>query len=321
MFLTASEASSTLFFVQMELQLRTHWLVWKVLSQKCPNSGIIIVTEKEPVLKEDHINIMEANSKEDRIFLSRIEELAEACRNQYRVTQTEFLDLRQQSLARQQMKYVDSGIRWGIYGGYEEAERVIMVYLPDYITETGPVEYFEAEPEENPLTVLRLIKKKGTPPLSHRDYLGALMGLGIRREVTGDILVREDGADVIVLRSMAEYIATHLSQAGHSELTVEETGIDRLIVPQSDAKEKHVSVASLRLDSVLGAAFGLSRSKAMEAVRSGIVFVNGQEIVKPDRAVEEGDKIVLRHRGRVRVQEVGGKTGKGRTHVTLLTYR
>ena len=290
-------------------------------SPKCPDPALISVSRRRTGIEGRQYIFMEANNKEDRMFLSRIEELADACRNQYRITQTEFLDLRRQSLAGQRMKNAGGGIRWGVYGGYEEAERVIMVFLPDYITETGPAEYFAAEPEENPLTVLRLKKKKGTPPLSHRDYLGALMGLGIRREVTGDILVREDGADVIVLRSMAEYIAAHLSQAGHSELTVEEMGIDSLIVPQSDAKERHVSVASLRLDSVLGAAFGLSRSKAMEAVRSGIVFVNGQEIVKPDRAVEEGDKIVLRHRGRVRIQEVGGKTGKGRTHVTLLTYR
>ena len=258
--------------------------------------------------------------KEDRILLSRTEELAEMCECQYRMTHTEFLDLRQRSLVQQRMR--DNGVRnWGFYGGYEDAEREIAVFLPEYVTESGPAVYFTVQPEEDPLTVLRLTKKKGAPALSHRDYLGAMMGLGIRREVTGDILVREDGADVLVLRSMAEYVASHLSQAGRSTLSVEEISVSELIIPETAAKEKQVSVASLRLDSILGAGFGLSRARAQEAVRSGIVFVNGMETLKPERPLEEGDKVVLRHRGRIRIQSVGGKTGKGRTHVTLLTYR
>ena len=262
---------------------------------------------------------MEYNEKEDRILLSRTEELAASCRQRYMITSSEFLDLRQRSLVQNQMTRAGER-KAGFYGGYEDAERVVAVYLPDYMEGT-PAEHFAEDPEDDPLAVLRLKKKKGAPALSHRDYLGALMGLGIRREVTGDILVREDGADLIVLRSMAEYIGANLMQAGRSGLSAEEVPVRELIIPASDAKEKHVSVASLRLDSVLGAAFGLSRAKALETVRSGIVFVNGLEVQKPDYTVEEGDKIVLRHKGRVVLRSVGGKTGKGRTHLTLLTYR
>ena len=121
--------------------------------------------------------------------------------------------------------------------------------------------------------------------------------------------------------SMAEYIRTNMSQAGRSGLSVEEVPVRELIRPASDARERKVSVASLRLDSVVGAAFGLSRSKALEAVRSGIVFVNGLETLKPDYPLQEGDKVVMRHRGRTILKEVGGKTGKGRTHITLQIYR
>ena len=263
---------------------------------------------------------MDEQRKQDRILLSRIEELADSCRNQYMITHSEFLDLRQRSLAQKKMAS-EGGLKCGFYGGFEEAERVIAVFLPDYVPEETAGEHFAAEEEDNPLTVLRMTKKKGTPALSHRDYLGALMGLGIRREVTGDILVRDDGADVIVLRSMAEYIRTNMSQAGRSGLSVEEVPVRELIRPASDARERKVSVASLRLDSVVGAAFGLSRSKALEAVRSGIVFVNGLETLKPDYPLQEGDKVVMRHRGRTILKEVGGKTGKGRTHITLQIYR
>ena len=263
---------------------------------------------------------MERHGKDDRLLLSRTEELAAVCSDQYRITHSEFLDLRQQSLVQKQMMYSTVPAR-GFYGGYDDAERKIAVFLPEYIEEQDPAEFFTDEPEENPLVVLRMIKKKGAPSLSHRDYLGALMSLGIRREVTGDILVREDGADVIVLRSMAKYIETSLSHAGRSSLTVTEIPVRELIVPETDAGEKNVSVASLRLDNVIGAAFGLPRTKSLQAVRSGIVFVNGLEIIKPDYTVGEGDKIVLRHRGRVVIRSVGGKTGKGRTHITLQIFK
>ncbi len=263
---------------------------------------------------------MDDQRKQDRILLARIEELADACRDKYMMTHSEFLDLRQRSLV-QGLLARRGGLRVDFYGGFDEAERVIAVFLPEYVMEDTAAEHFAAEEEENPLAVLRMAKKKGAPALSHRDYLGALMGLGIRREVTGDILVREDGADVIVLRSMADYIRTNLSQAGRSGLSVEEAPVRELIRPDSDAREKKASVASLRLDSVVGAAFGLSRSKALEAVRSGIVFVNGLEIQKPGHMLEEGDKVVMRHKGRAIVKEVGGKTGRGRIHVTLLIYR
>ena len=233
---------------------------------------------------------------------------------------SEFLDLRQQSLVQSRIMRTNA-VCGGFYGGYADAERMIAVFLPDYIGESTPLGHFSAEPEDSPLTVLRLTKKKGAPALTHRDYLGSLMALGIRREVTGDILVRENGADVIVLRSMAEFIENNLSQAGRSSLTVKQVPVGEMIVPDPDIKERNVSVASLRLDTVISAAFGISRGKSMEAVKSGIVFVNGLEIMKPDSILDEGDTIVLRHKGRVIIRSVGGRTGKGRIHITLRIFR
>lgn len=263
---------------------------------------------------------MDNTKKDDKILIARADELADACEDRYMITHTEFLDLRQRSLVQSRLSR-RGGIKYGFYGGFEDAERVIAVFMPDYIIEDSPAEHFLAEPDDDPLTVLRLTKKKGSPALSHRDYLGALMGLGIRREVTGDILVRDDGADVIALRSIADYIENNMFQAGRSSLDVEEVPVSGLIVPESKARERHASVASMRLDSVTGAAFGLSRAKAADAVRGGIVFVSGLEITKPDHIIKEGDKIVLRHKGRVIVKSIDGSSSKGRTHVTLMVYR
>lgn len=92
--------------------------------------------------------------------------------------------------------------------------------------------------------------------LTHRDYLGSLMGLGIKRESTGDILVRKDGADIIVLKEMASFIMMNMDKAGRARLQFEEVPVSELIVPEFHRIEVTESVSSLRLDNVLSAAFG-----------------------------------------------------------------
>lgn len=260
------------------------------------------------------------NNKEDKILLSQIEDRIRQCEERYMTTHTHFLDLRERSLAEQAVRF-RAGLRYDFYGGYEEAERVIAVFLPEYAADGTAAEYFAEDPEADPLTVIRMELRKGSPALSHRDYLGALMGLGIRREMTGDILVRKDGADVIVLREIAEYILTHMAKAGRANLSVRETSIRDLEVPEQRREERFASVSSLRTDSILSAAFGLSRSGAAEAVRAGLVFVNGVEVSKPDRLLEPGDKLVLRHKGKTVLKSADGRTAKGRIRITLIRYR
>lgn len=260
------------------------------------------------------------NSKEDEILLSRMEDRIRQCEGRYMFTHTGFLDLRQRSLTEQALRY-RAGLNYSFYGGYEEAERVIAVFIPEYAAGEDAAACFAGSPDDNPLTAVRMDLRKGSPALSHRDYLGALMGLGIRRETTGDILVREDGADVIVMKEIAEFIIMNMTKAGRANLSVREISIEDLRVPELRREERFASVSSLRVDSVLSAAFGLSRAKAAEAVRAGMVFVNGVEVTKPDRMMEAGDKLVLRHRGKTVLQSVDGSTAKGRIRITLLRYR
>ena len=256
--------------------------------------------------------------KEDRILLAGIEERIRRAEEWYTMTNSRFLDLRQRSLAEIRSRSSGSGITYGFYGGYEDAERVIEVFFPQGMMRAdSPQEHFRLVPEENPLTVIRAELKKGTPPLSHRDYLGALMGLGIRREMTGDIIVRDDGADIIVLREAAEFLLLHYVKAGRADLTLSEVPVEELRGIQSDAEEITASVASLRLDNVLSAAFHIPRSRAAEAVNSGIVYVGGICEKKADRQVKEGEKIVLRGKGRARLLSAGEKNSKGRMKITL----
>ena len=120
-------------------------------------------------------------------------------------------------------------------GGYEDAERRICIFCP---------KEFWDEPE--PLKVLRISVPKGSPALSHRDYLGSLLGLGIERSVVGDILVREDGADAVVLSDMADYLAQNLTSVGRAAASCSVLDISELITGQQRTEDLRDTVASLQ---------------------------------------------------------------------------
>ena len=153
--------------------------------------------------------------EEDDLLLAGIEDKIDQCERYAMLTHSAFLDLRQGALARAYC-VKRRGLQVCFYGGYGEAERVIAAFFPDYLslpTEKGRLSWLAENEEDNPLTVLR-VKKDPFHTLTHRDYLGALMGLGIKREMVGDLLVTENGCDIILLKSVAPYLKDNLTQAG-----------------------------------------------------------------------------------------------------------
>lgn len=258
---------------------------------------------------------------EDQLIIGDTADKIAQCRDNYMPTNSNFLDMHQQSVALAQVKKEKperDGVRVIFSGGYEGAERVVMFCLPDYME-------IEAALDDT-LAVVRATHSAGSSasrsgrPLSHGDYLGALIGLGIKREMTGDILVRDDGADIILLKSIAEFVEQNFVKAGKSYLHAEVRPLSDLLIPKADAEEGHTTVASLRLDAIVSSAFRLSRTRAAEAIKGGLVFVNHSEVLKVDAPVEEGDEINLRHKGKIRVTEVGGETRKGRISVNYLRF-
>lgn len=258
--------------------------------------------------------------KEDRLLLAGFEDRIRQSEDRYMITNSSFLDLRQRSIA-ETMFRLRSGLIYGFYGGYEDAERVIAVFFPEgFMAGENALQHFSNIPEENPLTVIRAELKKGTPPLSHRDYLGALMGLGIRREMTGDIIVRPDGADIIVMNEIAEFLLLHYMKAGRANLQLSEVSVQELICSVSNREESLESVASLRLDNIVSAAFRVPRSRAADMIAAGTVFLGGICEKKADRQVREGEKIVLRGKGKTVLKRIEGKSSKGRILITLEKY-
>lgn len=259
---------------------------------------------------------MYENVKEDKILFAHIEDLYDKCTGGYTLENSGFLDLRQQSLVKDRYRY-DSAIEF--YGGYKDAERRVCVFRPEWIAQSV-AEYFADNEEDNPIVWIRVFRQAGSRVLSHRDYLGSLVGMGLKREKIGDILVREDGADIAVLRDIAEFLLYNYDKAGRTSLKPEIVSSSDIKLPPLRFKEITDTVASLRLDSVLSSAFGLSRAKAAEAVRKGIAFVNSSQIIKPDFNVSEGDRLVIRGEGKAKLAEIGGSSKKGRTYIKIEKY-
>ena len=254
---------------------------------------------------------------EDSLLLSVAHDRMSKCINEYVITSTSFLDVRQQSLVLSEFSRFNEA-KTILYGGYDEAERLVSIFVPYYFDDELS-SYFSENPDENPLTVIRFIKD-GFSTAGHRDYLGALMGLGIKRETIGDIIVNENGADVIVLKSIAPYILSELKSAGRATLHAQEISFSQIHSSVSTTKEIIVNVSSLRLDNIISACYMLSRSDSADAILSGSVFVNSLQAVKCDKRIVEGDKIVFRTKGKIVVKEVAGKSKKGRFFLKVDIY-
>jgi len=218
-------------------------------------------------------------------------------------TNTGFLDVRQRNLVDSYCKKI-KGLNYKFYGGYEEAERCICMISP------------EDESERERLTALRIITS-GTKKLTHRDYMGSILGLGVKRELIGDILVHSEGADIIILKELADFFVCNYEKAGRIPIKIEIISINDLKTGEENAEEIRQSVSSLRLDNMISSVFKLPRSKAVETINSGLVYINGQQVTKPDKPVHKGDKLVLRGKGKAILQDISSSTKKDKIVILI----
>jgi len=229
------------------------------------------------------------------------------------LTYTHFLNEHQRAVAGQMIK--DFGNPGHVfYGGYEGAQRSILIFLPDYIN-PGDI----ADNDLNPLSCIRA-KYSAHNTLSHRDFLGGILGTGIKREMIGDILVSGNSCDIVVMKEVLPYLEGSFNSAGRVKLDVSVIPLDSINVPEAKFKIINDTVASLRLDSVVSSGFSISREKAADAIRAGKVFLNHIECYKNDKQVNEGDIISVRGMGKAVLQQVGGTTGKGRIRIVIAKY-
>ncbi|MCX7923240.1 MAG: YlmH/Sll1252 family protein [Clostridia bacterium] len=246
---------------------------------------------------------------EDKLLVSKILDKASKACNISRVVHSDFLDPYQQGVVERALTGCKD-INYMFTGGYAGAERMILMFSPNFMP------FDDYENSYAPLKTVHLVSKS-RDVLSHRDYLGALMSLGIKREKIGDILVREDICDIIVLEDMAEYIASNLDRVANTRVEPELKYIDELEVPELKVKEISTTVASLRLDCIASAGFGVSRSKIVDFIKAEKVNLNWEMTDSLTKQVKEGDTISIKGKGRVLLEKVGNTTKKGRVGVLL----
>jgi RNA-binding protein YlmH len=243
-------------------------------------------------------------------FVERVLEWTERVRDRYEVIRTDFLDPRQMFIA-QSLANREPGVYFAAFGGYEGAERMRGVFYPEYM-----------EPAQEEFGVA-LLTVKGTNQflqLEHRDYLGSLLGLGIKREKFGDILVHEDGAQFVVAEEIVDYVRLHLNQVHRIRVIVEETALGNIRVPKQSFRSLTFTVQSPRLDAIVGDVYRLSRTKVVAPIQNGRVKVNFREVNDPSFHLQEGDIVSFKGFGRFKVIVIGGETKKGRIKMEVAIF-
>ena len=199
------------------------------------------------------------------------------------------------------------------FGGYDDAERKMLVYLPEYLEDDS---LYEAD---SPVVCLRATFFE-EDALSHRDFLGALMGAGIARETVGDICVGKGFCDFFVTAEIAPYVEQNFFSAGRTKLHLSRISLQDAQIPEPEIKEIKDTVASLRLDSVISSGFRIGRSLAAQYISAGKAAIDGLPCEKPDKPVSEGMKISVRGLGKIKLASVNGRTKKDRISVVIHRY-
>ena len=241
------------------------------------------------------------------MFLKRLEDMLLRTEQRYSLEISDFLEPRLILLADDFMR--TKGVGYFFWGGYDEAERKRLVIYPDYETE----DIVLAE-----IAVIALNGKFDYVKVSHRDFLGAVLGLGLKREKIGDLLVSETGCYVVTTKEIAPYILN--SEIRIKGVPVKGDLVENFIPPKGDIKEIGVMVASMRLDVILANGFKLSRTGAQELIAAHKVKVNHLEVTENDLLLKSGDVLSVRGKGKLKIGELNGSTKKGKLKVQLLKY-
>ena len=251
-----------------------------------------------------------ARNPEDRMLLAKLWDKINAGIRKNIPANTCFLSPRELEMARFLFGEPE-GLH--AFGGYSDAERKMLIYLPEYLE--GSALYGE----DSPCVCLRAEFYPGDT-LSHRDFLGALIGAGIGRETLGDICVGKEYCDFFVTREIAPYILQNFLSAGRAKLHLKQIPLCDADIPQPEVKEIKDTMASLRLDSVISSGFRIGRSLAAQYVTTGKAAIDGLPCEKPDRQIAEGMKISVRGLGKIKLQAVNGRTKKDRISVVIHRY-
>ena len=251
-----------------------------------------------------------AHTPEDRLLLAKLWDKITAGIRKNIPANTCFLSPRELEMAR----YLFGDVP-GLYafGGYADAERKMLIYLPEYLEEDALYD------SDSPCVCLRAGFYQADSP-SHRDFLGALMGAGIGRETVGDICVGKSQCDFFVTAEMAPHLLQSFTSAGRAKLHLSQIPMTQAQIPEPEVREIKDTLASLRLDSVISSGFRIGCSLASQYISAGKASIDGLPCEKPDKPVAQGSRVSVRGLGKIRLVQINGKTKKDRISVVIHRY-
>lgn len=254
--------------------------------------------------------------QDDKICLSQVLDKIEFSKTREKIEYTDFLDMYQISLVENFLRKIRFD-NYQLFGGYDESERKILIVYPE--------KYNEKMIEKNYSKMLKIVRvelpEEEHGKYSHRNYLGGIVKLGLKREKVGDILVSNNGADIIVVDDFAEILKNELpslTRFESSKIYLEE--LTNLRKKEIKIEEISIIVPSLRLDNIVSDLARTSRSKAAEIINQERVFVNGQNETKLSKQIKLNDVITIRGKGRFIIKEFTGTTRSGRSVIKIGKY-
>lgn len=261
------------------------------------------------MLRED---ILKKYKNEERLLISKILDKIELTDKKKQIQSSDFLNLNEQALVSKILNKIKR--KFVFHGSYEEAERKMLFIIPDKCENyTDNINYNEY------MGVIRIkLSNKIKEKYTHRNYLGALIKLGLKREKIGDILVDNEGADIIASKEIIKFLYINLpSLKRFGNCTVQEICIEDLKKVTQNIQYRTIQVSSMRLDNIISEIAKTSRNKASQIILEQRVFLNYVCETKATKLVKENDNITIRGKGRFRIDEIIGNTKKGKINIKI----
>ncbi|HET7656846.1 MAG TPA: YlmH/Sll1252 family protein [Bacillales bacterium] len=242
---------------------------------------------------------------EEKPFIDELLESAEEVAERYMPKLFDFLDPRQQQMA-ENVIGANQDVTLSFAGGSSYSERKRLLLMPPYQ---------QAEEGAHGLLLFTVDYPRKFTTIRHRDLLGSLMGIGLKREKFGDLLLKDGQVQIVVAKEIASYVKLNLTKVGNSPVSLEETELKHILMVPKVWNEQSGTVSSLRLDTVLAEIYGVSRGKSSEWIEKDRVKVNWRTVEQSSYLLQQGDELSVRGKGRSKVIAIEGKTKKGKYRI------
>ncbi len=247
---------------------------------------------------------------EDKLLIAKVLDKIKLVQARNRFESTDFLDLAQKEMI-QEILTKRKESNYEFFGGFKQAERTMLVLFP--------YTYNENKIYNQIMSIIRVtLPKEQWGTYEHKTYLGGIIKLGVKREKIGDILVRDDGADIIISKDIEKFLLSSMnSLVRFQKASIEKIEIENINYIEKEKQIIKINVPSMRLDAIVGELAKVSRNNANSYINQERVFVNFKQELRTSRQIDEGTVITIRGKGRFTISKILGKTKSGRINVEV----